>query len=66
MNNEAFSGPRRRLRRGSCRLPGLVVLVVLAVAGYVVNPVTGQSEIALVSTEQEIGIGKQQYVPSQQ
>ncbi len=31
-----------------------------------VNPVTGQRELALVSSQQEIAIGQDQYVPSQQ
>ena len=45
----------------------IVFLVsVLGVAGCVVNPVTGQREIALVSAQQEISIGQEQYVPSQQ
>ena len=48
--------------------PGRWVLLaaLLALAGCVVNPVTGQREIALVSTSQEIAIGQEQYVPAQQ
>ena len=34
--------------------------------GCVINPVTGDRELALVSAEQEIAIGEQQYEPSQQ
>jgi len=37
-----------------------------ALAGCVINPVTGDRELALVSPEQEIAIGEQQYEPSQQ
>ena len=37
-----------------------------ALAGCVINPVTGDRELALVSPEQEIAIGEQQYKPSQQ
>ncbi len=40
---------------------GLTVL-----AGCVINPVTGDRELALVSADQEIAIGEQQYAPSQQ
>ena len=35
-------------------------------AGCVINPVTGDRELALVSADQEIAIGEQQYAPSQQ
>ena len=31
-----------------------------------VNPVTGESELSLVSEAQEIALGEQQYAPSQQ
>jgi predicted Zn-dependent protease len=41
-----------------------VSLVVLT--GCVINPVTGDRELALVSAEQEVAIGEQQYAPSQQ
>jgi predicted Zn-dependent protease len=34
--------------------------------GCVINPVTGDREFALVSADQEIAIGEQQYAPSQQ
>ena len=34
--------------------------------GCVINPVTGDRELALVSADQEIAIGEQQYAPSQQ
>lgn len=45
---------------------GIFVGVLLLVAGCAVNPVTGQRELALVSTSQEIGIGQEQYRPAQQ
>jgi predicted Zn-dependent protease len=38
----------------------------LTFAGCVINPVTGDRELALVSADQEIAIGEQQYAPSQQ
>ena len=31
-----------------------------------INPVTGDRELALVSADQEVAIGEQQYAPSQQ
>ncbi len=41
-------------------------LVVTTLVGCVINPVTGDRELALVSADQEIAIGEQQYEPSQQ
>ena len=35
-------------------------------SGCVINPVTGDRELAFVSADQEIAIGEQQYAPSQQ
>jgi predicted Zn-dependent protease len=48
--------------------PSTVVLAPLlaAFAGCVINPVTGNRELGLVSADQEIAIGEQQYAPSQQ
>jgi predicted Zn-dependent protease len=40
--------------------------VLLAFYGCVVNPVTGDRELALVSADQEIAIGQEQYAPSRQ
>jgi predicted Zn-dependent protease len=39
---------------------------VTMLVGCVINPVTGDRELALVSADQEIAIGEQQYEPSQQ
>ena len=54
----------------SIRKPQLIVLgaasLFTVVAGCVINPVTGDRELALVSADQEIAIGEQQYEPSQQ
>ena len=36
------------------------------ISGCVQNPVTGERELSMVSFEQEIAIGEQQYLPSQQ
>jgi predicted Zn-dependent protease len=41
-------------------------IVVTTLVGCVINPVTGDRELALVSADQEIAIGEQQYEPSQQ
>jgi predicted Zn-dependent protease len=43
-----------------------LVLVALAAGGCATNPVTGRSELALVSEVQEIAIGEQQYAPARQ
>lgn len=45
---------------------GAVVAITFAFVGCVINPVTGDRELALVSAEQELAIGEQQYAPSQQ
>jgi beta-barrel assembly-enhancing protease len=41
-------------------------LAFTVLGGCVINPVTGDRELALVSADQEIAIGEQQYAPSQQ
>ena len=40
--------------------------ILLAMTGCVVNPVTGKSQISLMSPEQEIATGTKNYLPSQQ
>ncbi len=44
----------------------LVVIAAAALSGCVVNPVTGNRELALVSAADEIAIGEAQYAPSRQ
>lgn len=44
----------------------LTVLFSLAVTGCSTNPVTGKSELTFVSEQEEISIGRQQYLPAQQ
>ena len=44
----------------------LLAFSLALAAGCAVNPVTGEKELSLVSTQQEIAIGEQQYAPSQQ
>lgn len=46
-------------------LPALL-LTALAVGGCAVNPVTGKNELMLLSTQDEINIGNQHYLSSQQ
>ena len=50
------------------RHPTISALVLLLglVVGCAQNPVTGQRELSLISTQQELNIGAQQYQPSQQ
>ncbi|WP_427901640.1 M48 family metalloprotease [Marinobacter caseinilyticus] len=46
---------------------GLVLLIVLtAVAGCSVNPVTGERQLSLIPESQERSMGAEQYVPTQQ
>ncbi len=42
------------------------LLTLLAVAGCAVNPVTGENELILVSEAQELQMGQQAYLPTQQ
>ena len=44
----------------------VLVAPLLLAGGCVVNPVTGQNEIGWVSTDQQIEIGRKNYVPAQQ
>jgi len=44
----------------------LCCFVVLALSGCVTNPVTGKSDFNLVSENQELAIGAQQYAPARQ
>jgi predicted Zn-dependent protease len=56
---------RMRERSMNARPLGTAALLA-ALAGCTINPVTGERELALVSAEQEVAIGEQQYAPSQQ
>lgn len=44
----------------------LVGLIALVLGGCITNPVTGRSELALVTPARELAIGKQNYIPAQQ
>lgn len=48
--------------RGTLLIAALVVLAT----GCAVNPVTGQRELSLMTTADEIAIGEEQYQPLQQ
>ncbi len=50
----------------SQRIVFLAAAALTILGGCVINPVTGDRELALVSADQEIAIGEQQYAPSQQ
>jgi predicted Zn-dependent protease len=47
-------------------LVGSLLLISGGLAGCAVNPVTGDRQLSLMSAEQELAIGRQHYVPSQQ
>jgi hypothetical protein len=47
----------RRQRRSA-----MLVLLAAATVGCVINPVTGERELALVSAEDEVAIGRNQYL----
>ncbi|MDY6956670.1 MAG: M48 family metalloprotease [Pseudomonadota bacterium] len=52
------------MRRVIGLLSGCILLSVLTACA--VNPVTGQNELNIISTEQEVSLGAQNYVPAQQ
>jgi len=55
------------LQTRRCRLAGIgLATVLMLLAGCVTNPVTGESELSLVSPSQEIAIGSQNYQPAVQ
>jgi len=55
--------PRRR-PKFPLALP--LAALALTLAGCAANPVTGKRELSLISTSQEIAMGEQNYLPSQQ
>ncbi len=44
----------------------LLLSITFAISGCAVNPVTGKQELSLVSEQQELAIGIQQYAPARQ
>jgi predicted Zn-dependent protease len=62
-----MNGYRRKLgRRTRQWVVFSAAFASTAFGGCVINPVTGDRELALISADQEIAIGEQQYEPSQQ
>lgn len=55
-----------RASRAPLLATALAALLAATLAGCVENPVTGERELRLVGTSDEIAIGNQQYEPSQQ
>ncbi|WP_299981088.1 M48 family metalloprotease [uncultured Pseudoteredinibacter sp.] len=53
------------MNKGFTKLLGILALAT-AVVGCSTNPVTGKSQLNLMSTSQEISLGQKQYGPSQQ
>ncbi len=51
-----------------CQLKNVLIICLLGMlaTGCTTNPVTGKTELTLVSEAEEISIGKKQYVPAQQ
>ncbi|MFO7530174.1 MAG: M48 family metalloprotease [Marinobacter sp.] len=45
---------------------GLLILALAFIAGCSVNPVTGEKQLSLIPESQELAIGAEQYVPTQQ
>ena len=52
--------------RFSLRTALLICFIGLLASGCATNPVTGKTELTLVSEAEEIAIGQQQYLPAQQ
>ncbi|MCW8906830.1 MAG: M48 family metalloprotease [Sedimenticola sp.] len=52
--------------KGGCRAGAALLATTLFLAGCATNPVTGQSELALVSERSELQIGERQYQPNRQ
>ena len=48
------------------RILPLLLVVTLVLGGCATNPVTGESQLRLMSEDQEVAIGKQQYQPTLQ
>jgi predicted Zn-dependent protease len=51
---------------GACYVNATFGAALVLLAACTINPVTGNRELALVSADQEVEIGQQQYGPSQQ
>ncbi|MFO0449745.1 MAG: M48 family metalloprotease, partial [Pseudomonadota bacterium] len=63
MERRSIRGIRYARRLGQALA---AALAMLALAGCGTNPVTGERELQLVSQQQEVAVGTQQYAPSRQ
>lgn len=54
------------MRLSKCRFGLLCFALVFLLAGCSVNPVTGEKQLSLVPESEELAIGAEQYVPTQQ
>ena len=52
--------------QNSAIFPLIILLLSIMLNGCSTNPVTGKSELSLVSAEQEVAIGNKQYSPTRQ
>ncbi|HEY5623812.1 MAG TPA: M48 family metalloprotease, partial [Gammaproteobacteria bacterium] len=56
----------RKITTQTPKIAAFSVTLSLFLAGCAVNPVTGERELSLISTPEQIAIGEQQYFPSRQ
>ncbi|GAB1265625.1 M48 family metalloprotease [Aurantivibrio infirmus] len=63
-----FPSTTTKYRQGNSRslVTFTVIMLSVIISSCSVNPVTGENEFSLVSAEQEVAIGRQNYQPSQQ
>lgn len=54
------------MRRISIKPFVLLTLLAVGVAGCTVNPVTGEKQLSLIPESQELAMGAEQYIPTQQ
>ena len=54
------------MRRMTAFISAIFVVFTLTLTGCATNPVTGKSEMSFVSEQEELKLGKQQYMPSRQ
>ncbi|MGI9259610.1 MAG: peptidase M48, partial [Gammaproteobacteria bacterium] len=56
----------RKIATNGGNLATLSVILSVFLGGCAVNPVTGERQLALISTPEQIAIGEEQYFPSRQ
>ncbi len=54
------------MRQTTQRAIATISVAMLAISGCVTNPVTGRSELSIISAQQELALGAQNYQPMQQ